>query len=147
MRYVNGILQPGENLLHVSRLHWIIYLRGILLLLIGILILLSLDTPWAEGLALAIAVAGVVVLGLAWMRQWTTEIAVSDRRIIYKRGLISRHTIEMNLSKVESVDVIQSVLGRVLGYGSIRVRGTGAGIELLRQIDTPIEFRNCITVG
>lgn len=147
MKYAKKILQPGETLRHVSRIHWIIYLRGILLLLVGAAILVWLETMWADVLALAFVALGIILVGLAWLRRSTTEVAVSNRRIIYKRGIFSRHTIEMNLAKVESVDVDQSVLGRILGYGTIRVRGTGSGIEALRRIDTPIKFRNCITAG
>lgn len=145
MKYAKKILQPGETLRHVSRIHWIIYLRGILLLLVGAAILVWLETTWADVLALAFVALGIILVGLAWLRRSTTEVAVSNRRIIYKRGIFSRHTIEMNLAKVESVDVDQSVLGRIFGYGTIRVRGTGSGIEALRRIDTPIKFRNCIT--
>lgn len=147
MKYAKKILQPGETLRHVSRIHWIIYVRGILLLLVGTAILAWLETTWADVLALASVALGIILVGLAWLRRSTTEVAVSNRRIIYKRGIFSRHTIEMNLAKVESVDVDQSVLGRILGYGTIRVRGTGSGIEALRRIDTPIKFRNCITAG
>jgi uncharacterized membrane protein YdbT with pleckstrin-like domain len=81
----------------------------------------------------------------AWFRRWTTEIDVTDRRIVYKRGFIRRHTVEMNMDKVESVDVDQSILGRMLNYGDITIRGTGVGIEPLHNIDAPLEFRNQVT--
>ncbi len=61
----------------------------------------------------------------AWFKRWTTEIDVTNRRIVYKRGFIKRHTVEMNMDKVESVDVDQSVLGRLLNYGDITIHGTG----------------------
>jgi uncharacterized membrane protein YdbT with pleckstrin-like domain len=88
---------------------------------------------------------GVASLFQAWFRRWTTEIAVTNRRIIYKRGFISRHTIEMNMDKIESVDVDQSIIGRLFDYGTITVHGTGTGIEPLYQIDSPIKFRNNVT--
>ena len=68
-----------------------------------------------------------VTLFRAWFARWITEIAVTDRRIIYKRGFIWRHTEEMNMDKVPSVDVDQSILGRMLDYGTIHVIGTGGG--------------------
>jgi len=64
---------------------------------------------------------------------------------VYKRGFIRRHTVEMNMDKVESVDVDQSVLGRIFDYGDIVIRGTGVGIEPLRGIDSPLAFRNAVT--
>ncbi len=96
----------------------------------------------------AIAV-GVILLALAlfllfraWFERWTTEIAITNRRIILKRGFIRRDTAEMHMEKVESVDVNQSLFGRMLDYGDVTVRGTGAGLETLRLIDAPLEFRN-----
>ena len=67
----------------------------------------------------------VVSFLYAWFIRWITEIAVTDRRVIYKRGFITRHTEEMNMDKVESVDVDQSILGRLLDYGTVHVIGTG----------------------
>jgi uncharacterized membrane protein YdbT with pleckstrin-like domain len=72
-------------------------------------------------------------------------MAATDRRIIFKRGFIRRHTIEMHLDKVESVDVDQSLLGRMFGYGDILIRGVGVGIEPLKNIGSPLEFRNHVT--
>jgi uncharacterized membrane protein YdbT with pleckstrin-like domain len=92
-----------------------------------------------------IALVGLISLIHAWFVRWTTEIAVTDRRVIYKKGFIRRRTIEMNMDKIESVDVDQSVLGRMLNYGTITIRGTGTGIEPLDKIESPIEFRNFVT--
>ena len=89
--------------------------------------------------------AGLGLAFGAWFRRWTTEIDVTDRRIVYKRGFIRRHTVEMNMDKVESVDVDQSILGRMLNYGDITVWETGVGIEPLYNIDAPLEFRNQVT--
>ena len=72
---------------------------------------------------------------------------MTSRRVIYKRGFIKRYTAEMNMDKVESVVVTQSILGRVLGYGTIHVRGTGEGIEHLHDIRAPLALRNCIIAG
>ena len=77
--------------------------------------------------------------------QSTTEFAVTDHRVIYKRGFLRRHTVEMNMDKVETVDVDQSVLGRLLGFGTIHVHGTGQGIENLSRVAAPLRLRNAIT--
>ena len=83
----------------------------------------------------------------AFIRRAATELAVTDHRVIYKTGLLSRHTIEMNLDKVESVDVDQTLLGRLFGYGTITVRGTGGSLEPIRDIGDPLTFRSFITAG
>jgi uncharacterized membrane protein YdbT with pleckstrin-like domain len=100
--------------------------------------------PPANAVAALCFLMGIVSFIRAWFARWTTEIAVTNRRVIFKRGFIRRRTIEMNMDKVESVDVDQSILGRVFDYGDVTIRGTGAGLEPLRTIDSPLEFRNAV---
>jgi uncharacterized membrane protein YdbT with pleckstrin-like domain len=80
----------------------------------------------------------------AWWKGFTTEIAVTTSRVIFKTGFINRHTAEMNMDKVESVVVDQSLMGRILGYGTIDIRGTGDGMEMLPVVADPIGLRNAI---
>lgn len=93
---------------------------------------------------------GFVLLALiVWIQTWvivaTTEIAVTDRRVIVKRGLIRRSTMEMNLRQVESVQVNQTVLGRLLDYGTVTIKGTGSGIEPISKIAEPLRLRHAIS--
>ncbi len=152
MSYVRSVLQPGENVRFATDIHWMVYLPGCLLLVVAVAVYLvgvplagqgfTAAMHWLAGL---LFVAAAMLLFVGWFRRWTTEVAVTNKRIIYKRGFISRYTIEMNLDKVESVDVDQSILGRILGYGDILIRGVGASLEPLRNIESPIEFRNHVT--
>lgn len=73
--------------------------------------------------------------------RYTDEFAVTNRRVIVKTGLISRKTLEMNLSKIESVNVDQSIFGRLLGYGTITIIGTGGTRESFPNISEPLKFR------
>ena len=86
------------------------------------------------------AVPGVLLFIAAWFKRFGTEIAVTDRRVIYKTGLVQRYTTEINMAKIESVDVSQSILGRVFGFGTLTIRGTGETIEALRNIASPLQF-------
>lgn len=153
MSYLQRILQPGETLRYVGRLHWIVYLPGLVLFAIAVVLAAAIGTAGQLGnfvpylliaLDLVMLVSLLTLLAAA-VRRWTTEIAVTDRRVIFKRGLIRRHTIEMNMDKVETVDVDQSLVGRLLGYGDIVVRGTGSSIEPFRKIAAPLDFRNQVT--
>lgn len=153
MSYLQRILQPGETLRYVGRLHWIVYLPGLVLFAIAVALAAAIVAASQLGnfvpylliaLDLVMLVSLLTLLAAA-VRRWTTEIAVTDRRVIFKRGLIRRHTIEMNMDKVETVDVDQSLVGRLLGYGDIVVRGTGSSIEPFRKIATPLDFRNQVT--
>jgi len=149
MKYVEEVLQPGERILFVSTIHWFTYAPGAVLLLIGLgfgvgSLGSSNQIIW-QTVSLLILATGIVSVAAAWFKRWTTEIAVTDRRIIYKRGFIRRRTIEMNMEKVESVDVNQSIPGRILGYGDVLIRGVGVGFEPLHMIDNPIQLRNAVT--
>jgi uncharacterized membrane protein YdbT with pleckstrin-like domain len=155
MSYVKSVLQPGENIRFVTDIHWKVYLPGILVLLAAFAVYVVTRLFAATGsialvlhsLAGILAAGAVVLLIFGWAKRATTEVAVTDKRIIFKRGFISRYTIEMHLDKVESVDVDQSILGRIFGYGDILIRGVGASLEPLRDIESPIEFRSHVTAG
>ncbi len=149
MSYVRSVLQPGEKLIAMGRLSWIVYHRAILLLIVGIIVIVleriySRDTIVFLVTAALFGVLTIISAFQGWFQRWTTEIAVTDRRVIYKRGFINRHTIEMNMDKVASVDVDQSVLGRLLNYGTVTVQGTGMSFEPLRRIEAPLALRNAI---
>jgi uncharacterized membrane protein YdbT with pleckstrin-like domain len=152
MSYVKSVLQPGENIRYMTDIHWKVYFPGFLLLIAAAAVYLFGLQSVARGASVAwhviagvLFLAAAVMLFLGWFKRLTTEVAVTDKRIIYKRGFISRYTIEMHLDKVESVDVDQSVLGRILGYGDIIIRGVGASLEPLHDIESPIEFRSHVT--
>jgi uncharacterized membrane protein YdbT with pleckstrin-like domain len=143
--YVESVLADGEQIIHrASVSHWkflISYLGGAALVIAGLAPFIT--SARQDMLALgAIAVAiGLVVILAAVVRRKTTELVLTDRRIITKRGVISRDTVEMNLAKVESVHVDQSLLGRMLNYGDVTVVGTGASLEPLFGIARPLELR------
>jgi len=154
MSYVRRVLQPGEAIVYETRLHWLIYLRAMLALIVCIaLAICAFVADGRQNLSLALKIAAVIFALLAlsaalqaFIRRTTTELAITDHRVIYKTGLLSRHTLEMNRGKVESVDVNQTILGRILGYGTIIVRGTGGSLEPMRRIADPLTFRTHITV-
>ena len=149
MRYIERILQPGEKVLYSGTIHWVVYIPAIILSAIAVALLTLVQpgptgTSWLIG-SVAFWLAAGVTFFSAWFKRWTTEIDVTDRRVVYKRGFVKRHTIEMNMDKVESVDVDQTIMGRILNYGDVTVRGTGEGWEPLHNIGNPLDLRNKIT--
>ncbi len=112
--YVNNHLIRDESVVLETNYHWVIFISWL-----GLFTLL---------------------LGPAIIR-WSSEFVITNRRIIIKTGFISRNTFEMNLSKIESVNVDQSFMGRILGYGSMTIIGTGGTREAFRNIRKPLEFR------
>jgi uncharacterized membrane protein YdbT with pleckstrin-like domain len=155
MRYVMRVLQPGETIVYATKLHWLIYIQTILLLIIFIILVgAAVSTGDDQNVRLALGIAAIIFALLAlstglraFIRRVTTELAVTDHRVIYKTGLLSRHTVEINRDKVESVDVDQSLFGRIFGYGTVVVRGTGGSLEPIRNIGEPLTFRSHITAG
>jgi uncharacterized membrane protein YdbT with pleckstrin-like domain len=151
-RYIDDILQPGEKVLYSTNAHWIFYLPAIAAWIVALFLFLLSRQTVSEGLVLLCLSAAAVVALVAlywtvkgWFHRWTTETDVTNLRVVHKTGFIKRRTFEMSLDKVESVDVDQSILGRMLNYGNVTVRGVGEGAETIDTIASPLEFRNHIT--
>src|ERR1700704_2418622 len=151
-RYIDDILQPGEKVLYSTNAHWIFYLPAIAawIAAIGFFVLSRMFVAdIAVLLCLSItAISAVFALYktlTAWFHRWTTETDVTNLRVVHKTGFIKRRTFEMSLDKVESVDVDQSILGRILNYGDVTILGVGEGTETIKTIASPLDFRNHIT--
>jgi uncharacterized membrane protein YdbT with pleckstrin-like domain len=151
-RYIDEILQPGEKVLYSTNAHWVFYLPAIAAWLVAaVLLVLSRLTTSDSVVLLCLAIAAVVAIVAlywtvkAWFHRLTTETDVTNRRVVHKTGFIKRRTFEMALDKVESVDVNQSIAGRVLDYGDVTIMGVGEGKETISTIAEPLAFRNAIT--
>jgi membrane protein YdbS with pleckstrin-like domain len=145
--YVDSVLADGERIVYRAHIsHWKFFLSYLL----GALFVAAAVAGYANGsaynmdspvIALVLLVVGVVIVLSAAIRRSTTELVLTNRRIITKRGLVARNTVEMNLNKVESLHVDQSLMGRLFNYGDVTVVGTGASLEPLRGISSPLELR------
>ena len=151
-RYIDEILQPGEKVLYSTNAHWMFYLPAIAAWIAALVLLILSRTTITESVILlclsASAIVAIVALYWtvkAWFHRWTTETDVTNLRVVHKTGFIKRRTFEMALDKVESVDVNQSILGRLLNYGDVTILGVGEGKETISTIASPLVFRNYIT--
>ena len=90
---------------------------------------------------------GLLVWLWVWIKYKTTELAVTNKRIIAKTGLIQRDTMEMFLEKVESIQVDQGILGRIFDFGSITVSGTGGDKSPVKNVSHPLEFRKAFVTA
>jgi uncharacterized membrane protein YdbT with pleckstrin-like domain len=122
--YIDESLIEGERIIHRARVSWWsqfpMLVLGIVTLVIGI---------------------GLVFLAIAWVRVRSTEIAITDKRVIAKFGFIKRHTVEINLDKVEALRVEQGFWGRILNYGTIYISGAGTSVAPIADIADPLVFR------
>lgn len=123
MSYVEKVLAPGEAIRLKARLHWVLWLRA-----------------WAALIFLGILIVGIVMFirDVAFFN--TTEIAITNKRLILKVGLLERHAREMQLTSIEAVNVDQGVWGRLFGFGRVEVHGTGDDIWRTPRIADPIGF-------
>jgi membrane protein YdbS with pleckstrin-like domain len=156
MSYIDSNLVPGETVIYKTRLHWIVMLGHVavgclLLILPGAILLYYAFTQTGiepktlqimKGGGAALLAIGAIVILMGMVRRNATEMAVTNRRVVIKTGLASRKTIEMLLNKVESIEVSETPFGRILGYGSIVVIGTGGTPEPFRKMAHPLEFRS-----
>lgn len=118
--YVQSTLMPNETVNYEAKLHWFIFVPHLILM------------------SIIVGFITILVPVIAW---YTTEMVLTNRRIIMKRGLIARKTFEMGFAKVETIQVDQGIIGRLFGYGSVTVVGTGGSKECFAYIAAPLEFR------
>ena len=124
MSYIDDSLIEGESIIHRARVSWWSQF--------GLLVL---------GVLLLVVVIGLFFLIAAWIAVRSTEIAITNRRVIAKFGFIKRDTVEINLDKVEALRVEQGFLGRMLNYGTIFISGAGTSVAPIRNIADPLVFR------
>ena len=124
MSYIDDSLIEGERILHRARVSW-----------------------WSQfwlvvlGLVTLVIVVGLAFLVAAWIKVRSTEIAITNRRVIAKFGFIKRETVEINLDKVEALRVEQGFLGRMLNFGTIFISGAGTSVAPIKDIADPLVFR------
>ena len=137
MGYVEENLMSGEQIVARASLHWIGFLGPASLAFLGLTLLPGKDTDAGIGAFIFAAIWG----SAAFMTSRTSEFAVTNKRVLMKVGWIRRTSLEVLLTKVEGIQVHQGMLGRLLGYGSIVVSGTGGSKDPFHRIADPLGFR------
>jgi len=146
MSYVDSNLLNGENVMHRSKLHKILFFwPGLVALAALIFSLWILINPQynMKFAGLGLVVAAIFLLS-PYVQYITSEYAVTNKRVIVKVGLVRRQTLETLLQKIEAISVDQSVLGRLLNYGTITIIGTGGTKESFMNIADPLGFRRAV---
>ena len=127
MSYIQRSLGQGEKIVATAHFHWWYSFKA-----------------WLALIFLGIVVVGIWIFFSMMIRKWTTEIAVTSHRFVEKRGLFSLKTNEIALPNIEGVRVEQNLWGRILGYGHLRIEGTGVDAVIVPDIAHPVEFRAAI---
>ena len=124
MNYVKDTIGTNEKIVYAVKFHWIYTFSAFIYLLF-----------------FGVFIVGIIIFFKMMINKWTTERVLTDYRYIQKTGLIARDTEEISIYKIEEVDLSQTILGRILGYGSISISGTGSGNIFLKSIDEPLIFQ------
>jgi len=159
MSYVKKVLLPDERVVFTARLHWIIYIRGLVIAVCGgIAGFCSNDIAQnlfggtfgagagkvLASVAFILTLVGVGLLWKGYMRQATTELVITNMRIIAKYGLISRATFEILISRITGANFDQTMFGRILDYGTILVHGAGGEISPFDMVADPQGFHRAL---
>lgn len=142
MSYVQSVIMPGESVIAQARTHWFIYAGPALWLLLALIL-----TAAVPPLGIVLLVFSCILITRAWLYAYSTELAVTSRRVIAKFGFIRRNTVELRHDKVESLNVNQGIIGRIFDFGSIVITGSGGTHAPLPYIANPIKFRSAALAG
>ena len=147
MNFIESNLIPEEEILYDTKVHYFVY-ESSLLWFLSFLFLMTLklieSNSFINILLFFSFVSFIVTFVDAFILRRFTEIAITNQRLIVKKGFIKREVFEIPLSKIESVNVNQSIVGRILDYGIIDVKGVGSGIDNLEMIESPFVFRKSL---
>jgi uncharacterized membrane protein YdbT with pleckstrin-like domain len=138
MSYIEQTLMPGERIISAARLHWAMFIAPALVVVLGLLGARSSSI---------ILVLGLLWAGWRYLVWHNTELAVTNHRVLAKTGVLRRQCIDVQNSKVEGLTYNQGIIGRLFGYGSIYVRGTGIGMVPIPYVATPEAFRRDVNMA
>lgn len=149
MSYIHKSLLDGEEIVYLTRRHKIIFTYPVIWLLVAATLLglkwvfvfkpeIDFALSIFSGIFLAVALIHALVI---WIRYLCAEFGITNQRVIVKEGFLKRKTSEIFLKSVESVQVDQSLWGRILNFGTIVVTGTGGVSDPLNMIRNPLDFK------
>lgn len=145
--YTRVTLQADERPLHKTTIHWMVLLVpffGALFFFI-IIVPLCMFAAWkGYYVAWLLLLIPLGIIASAVLSVKTSELVITDRRVLIKVGFIQRQTFEMFISKIESVAVVQGMIGKMLDYGTVEIRGTGGSSQSFATIAAPLQFRDAI---
>ncbi|MFP4098435.1 MAG: PH domain-containing protein [Alphaproteobacteria bacterium] len=171
MLYVQQSLSPDEELVYVGKFHWMYTVGAFMSIVWGVILSIVIMFaaykgyelsgyidpqragflgaiqqihPGIRGVAFLFFIFGLLKFAHMMVIKVTTEIAITNIRLVYKRGLVARQVGEISIDRIEGVNVLQTILGRVFNYGRVMIRGMGVGEVVLPPIEDPIKFRRSI---
>lgn len=153
--YINANLTKEEHVVYEAHYHWSIWIGSLIgasfffVPMLNLLIEANNQDMSPAPITWVLMIIGFLILFFTYLKVVTDEFAITNQRLIIKTGVISRDTLELNLTKVETISVSQGLFGRLFGSGTISVRGTGSTLSTISCIAEPFEFRRIFqqTIG
>lgn len=153
--YINANLTKEEHVVYEAHYHWSIWIGSLICAsfffvpMLNLLIEANNQDMSPAPITWVLMIIGFLILFFTYLKVVTDEFAITNQRLIIKTGVISRDTLELNLTKVETISVSQGLFGRLFGSGTISVRGTGSTLSTISCIAEPFEFRRIFqqTIG
>lgn len=145
--YTAATLQADERPLHKTTIHWMVLLVPCLAALFALILIgpIAMVASWkGQTWVWLLLVIPVAIIASAVLTVKTSELVITDRRVLIKVGFVRRQTFEMFISRIESVAVAQGMMGRFFNYGTVEIRGTGGSAESFATIVAPLQFRDAI---
>ena len=151
MSYIEDSLSAGEKIEHLFKLHWFAWVPMSIWLILGLVAFGLTGFVAFYGSPRLWLILGLVILGLTWLvalyeflRLKFTEQGVTNKRVVLKKGIVSRRTEEMKLMSIETVEINQGLWGRIFGFGTVKVTGKGISDVVYKGIDDPMAVKRQI---
>lgn len=134
--HIAQLLLEGEEVLRVARIHWAIYWKGCAVALLGLILLF-----YAFNLGVFFLIVAAITLGVAWLTRHFLMLALTNKRVLIRYGIIQLEVIQIHHRKIESVELGWTIMGQLLGYASVMVTGTGSRVSIVPYIANAPAFR------
>ncbi|MEO0128550.1 MAG: PH domain-containing protein [candidate division WOR-3 bacterium] len=146
MSYIDDNLMSGEHIIYRAKLHWVVFGIPIIFAVIIAVITLVLFFAGGDTIAMGYVFLFFLLIAIIWVVSSfisfkTSEFGVTSKRVLVKVGWIRRNSLEILLAKIEGIQANQGILGRILNYGTIVIKGTGGTSNPFHKIEAPFEFR------
>lgn len=151
MSYIDSNLMEGEKVVYRTKLHWIIFGKSLIFFFFFLLSIILCSYGYYQNIKNIVYIGGVlaIIFGLlvipwgfnALIEYASSEFGLTNKRVMIKTGFVKRESLEIVLAKVEAMHVSQGVMGRILNYGRVDIRGTGGTSNSFDKIKDPLEFR------
>lgn len=130
------------NVIYFTRLHWIIFFWPVIGFCVAVSLQVFISELWTLGLLLEAFI--LVWIVMTWVTYYFSSITIKKKQVILRTGIIVRQTVDIPLSKIETIDIRQSILGSILRYGALIITGTGGTKHLINYIHGPLTCRRYI---